>query len=169
VSIASAFAVRGFTHVALISRDAQRLSQDEDSVLSAIQERGYTCQVKTWSCDLTDFQALRKVLGEVEAFGSLECVLFNAARVGGKPPLEEGMEEMERDFRVSYSFLLVGNLSLSFSPFYFFFFLAFLFPFVRGKECTFVVTGVEQEENDDNSRNSTIHSIGLKKLSKFLP
>jgi NAD(P)-dependent dehydrogenase (short-subunit alcohol dehydrogenase family) len=120
VSIASAFAVRGFTHVALISRDAQRLSQDEDSVLSAIQERGYTCQVKTWSCDLTDFQALRKVLGEVEAFGSLECVLFNAARVGGKPPLEEGTEEMERDFRVSYSFFW---LAISHSPS-----LHFIFP-----------------------------------------
>ena len=79
VAVARAFSVRGFTHVALVSRDKTRLGKDEDSVLDAIQERGYSCQVKTWSCDLSDLDHLEKTLLEVEEFGSLECVLFNAA------------------------------------------------------------------------------------------
>lgn len=81
VAVASTFAVRGFTHVALVSRDETRLSKDQDSVLDAIQERGYSCQVKTWICDLTDLVKLERVLGEVEGWATLECVLFNAARV----------------------------------------------------------------------------------------
>lgn len=100
VSTASTFAVRGFTHVALVSRDAERLKSDQDKVLDAIQERGYSCQVKAWTCDLTDFDALKRTLKEIESFGTLECVLFNAARVAGKPPLEEKLEDIERDFRV---------------------------------------------------------------------
>ena len=109
VSVASTFSVRGFTHVALVSRDKTRLATDQDTVLDAVQERGYSCQVKTWECDLSDFGDLKRVLGEVEGFGSLECVLFNAARVAGGPPLEEETEAIERDFRVCSS-------SLPFSP-----------------------------------------------------
>lgn len=101
VGVARAFSVRGFTHIALVSRDANRLKEDEDQVLDAIQERGYSCQVKTWTCDVSDFEQLDKTLSAVAQFGSLECVLFNAARVAGKPPLDESVEDIERDFRVS--------------------------------------------------------------------
>jgi NAD(P)-dependent dehydrogenase (short-subunit alcohol dehydrogenase family) len=100
VGVASNFAVRGFTHIALVARNADRLKEDQGKVLDAIQERGYSCQVKTWPCDLTDFEALKKTLSEIESFGNLECVLFNAARVAGKPPLEESVEDIEKDFRV---------------------------------------------------------------------
>lgn len=98
VAIASAFAVRGFTHIALLSRDATRLSQDEDTVLTAIQERGYTSRVQTWAVDLCDTTALKAALSEIQSFGSVECVLFNAARVAGKPLLEESVDDVARDF-----------------------------------------------------------------------
>ncbi|KAI5357576.1 Putative short-chain dehydrogenase/reductase SDR, NAD(P)-binding domain superfamily [Septoria linicola] len=101
VAVAQNFSVRGFTHVALVSRNGDRLKQDQDQVLEAIQERGYSCQVKTWTCDLADLDALKKTLGEIEGFGSLECVLFNAARVAGKPPLEEDIKAIEADFRLT--------------------------------------------------------------------
>lgn len=101
VHIASHFAVSGFTHIALVSRSAARLAQDEDTVLSAIQERGYTCRVQTWSCDLSDLSELRRTLAEIGGFGRLECVVFNAARVAGCAPLEESTEALERDFRVT--------------------------------------------------------------------
>ncbi|KAK3674270.1 hypothetical protein LTR78_005739 [Recurvomyces mirabilis] len=101
VGVASTFAVRGFTHIALVSRDASRLKEDQGKVLDAIQERGYSCQVKTWACDLTDAGQLKKVLGEVEGFGDLECLLFNAARVAGKPPLEESVEAIRGDFELT--------------------------------------------------------------------
>jgi short-subunit dehydrogenase len=39
VSVAKTFCVRGFTHVALVSRDKKRLDQDEDDVLDAIRGR----------------------------------------------------------------------------------------------------------------------------------
>lgn len=100
VGVASNFSVRGFTHVALVSRNAERLKEDWNNVLDAVQERGYSCQVKTWNCDLSDLEQLKKTLAEIESFGGLECVLFNAARVAGKPPLEEGVEDIEKDFRV---------------------------------------------------------------------
>ncbi|KAK3700323.1 hypothetical protein LTR37_016027 [Vermiconidia calcicola] len=101
VAVACAFSVRGFTHIALLSRDESRLQKDKDRVLDAIQERGYSCQVKTWACDLADFDQLDKTLAEVEKFGSLECVLFNAARVAGDPPLSETVEQIEADFRLT--------------------------------------------------------------------
>nr|POF05472.1 dehydrogenase/reductase sdr family member 12 [Quercus suber] len=101
VGVASTFAVRGFTHIALVARSSDKLKEDQGKVLDAIQERGYSCQVKTWACDLTDFERLNTVLGEVDGWGDLECVFFNAARVGGKPPLEESTEAIEKDFRLT--------------------------------------------------------------------
>ncbi|KXT08155.1 hypothetical protein AC579_251, partial [Pseudocercospora musae] len=77
------------------------LKEDQDKVLDAIQERGYSCQVKTWKCDLADLDQLKKNLGEIEGHGSLECVLFNAARVAGQPPLEETLENIEQDFKLT--------------------------------------------------------------------
>jgi len=100
VSIARTFAVRGFTHIALVARNKDRLAQDEDQVLTAIQERGYSCQVRTYVCDIADLEQLKTTLRQLENFGTLECVLFNAARVAGGPPLEESTEAIERDFRV---------------------------------------------------------------------
>lgn len=100
VHVASCLSVRGFTHVALVSRDGERLEKDQDAVLDAIQERGYSCQVRTWTCDISDLEQLQKTLDEVKGFGGLQCVLFNAARVAGKPPVEESVEAIEQDFRV---------------------------------------------------------------------
>lgn len=100
IAVAKVFSVRGFTHVALVSRNKERLAQDEDEVLDAIQERGYSCRVKTWACDIADLKQLGSTLKDIESFGSLECVLFNPARVSGQPPLEESTEAIEADFRV---------------------------------------------------------------------
>ena len=100
VQVACTFSVRGFTHIALISRNEARLQEDRNKVLESVQERGYSCQVKTWACDISDLAALKSTLKETEDFGSLECVLFNAARVAHTPPLEETIENMEQDFRV---------------------------------------------------------------------
>lgn len=100
VAVASAFSVRGFTHIALVSRSQDRLKEDQGKVLDAIQERGYSSQVKTWVCDVSDLNALKSTLQEIQSFGTLECVLFNPARVAGKPPLEEDIESIEQDFRV---------------------------------------------------------------------
>ncbi|KAI6818801.1 hypothetical protein KC315_g8934 [Hortaea werneckii] len=101
VQVACTFSVRGFTHIALVSRNAERLEKDWNRVLDAVQERGYSCQVKKWVCDISDLDALNTTLKEIERFGSLECVLFNAARVAGKPPFDESVEDIEKDFRIT--------------------------------------------------------------------
>ena len=54
----------------------------------------------TWACDLADSPKARSILADIEKFGSIECVLFNAAREAGKPPLEETVEQIEQDFQV---------------------------------------------------------------------
>ena len=100
VGVAKTFSVRGFTHIALVARNRDRLKQDQDQVLDAIQERGYSCQVKTWTCDIAKGDELKKTLSEIERFGSVECVLFNAARVAGKPLPEESVEDIRADFEV---------------------------------------------------------------------
>jgi NAD(P)-dependent dehydrogenase (short-subunit alcohol dehydrogenase family) len=100
VGVASVFGIRGFTHIALVARDAERLKQDQQSVLDAVKESGNTVDVKTWACDLTNYDALNATLKEIEHFGSLECVLYNAARVQGQPPLEESREAIQKDLEV---------------------------------------------------------------------
>lgn len=107
VAVARTFAVRGFTQVALVSRNKDRLAEDQDQVLTAIQERGYSCQVKTWVCDIANLDQLKDTLKDIGGFGTLECVLFNAARVAFGPPLEESTEAIEQDFRVSISVLIL--------------------------------------------------------------
>lgn len=49
---------------------------------------------------MADSPKARSILADIEKFGSIECVLFNAAREAGKPPLEETVEQIEQDFQV---------------------------------------------------------------------
>jgi NAD(P)-dependent dehydrogenase (short-subunit alcohol dehydrogenase family) len=88
--------------IVLVMYNLRAVERDPSSESSAnsVVSIGYSCQVKTWPCDLTDFEQLDKTLKEIEGFGGLECVLYNAARVAGKPPLDESIEDIERDFRV---------------------------------------------------------------------
>jgi NAD(P)-dependent dehydrogenase (short-subunit alcohol dehydrogenase family) len=100
VSIASLWAKHGFEKVALLARDSARLQTDSKSVSEAAGAAKKAVEVKTWSVDLTDSKALKIVLEEVQLFGQIECVLFNAARVRTSKLLEELEEDIERDFRV---------------------------------------------------------------------
>jgi NAD(P)-dependent dehydrogenase (short-subunit alcohol dehydrogenase family) len=113
VGVAGVFAAHGFTHIALVARNAQRLEQDKQSVLEAVQDSSNKCEVKTWPCDLTDYTALHATLKEIEAFGSLECVFYNAARVQGKGPLEETREAIQKDLEVSLQGACARSASLT--------------------------------------------------------
>lgn len=79
VAVASVFAVRGFTHIALISPDGDRLSKDEDRVLDAIQERGYSCQTRTVTSSLNSEDSAKKVLDEVNGWGELEAMFWDGS------------------------------------------------------------------------------------------
>jgi NAD(P)-dependent dehydrogenase (short-subunit alcohol dehydrogenase family) len=101
VSTASLFASRKFNKIALISRDPERIKEDRESVLQNARKAGRNVEVKTWNVDVTDTIALQKILKEVERFGSVSCVLFNAARVGMSKLLEFEESEILKDFMVS--------------------------------------------------------------------
>jgi NAD(P)-dependent dehydrogenase (short-subunit alcohol dehydrogenase family) len=104
VSTASLFALKKFNKVALISRDKKRLEQDRETVLSFLSSRtDKKVDVKTWSTDVIDSASYKKVLGEVEKFGEITCVVFNPARVEPSELFTFDENEIVKDFMVSVS------------------------------------------------------------------
>ncbi|KAL2810312.1 hypothetical protein BJX63DRAFT_423157 [Aspergillus granulosus] len=101
VSVASRFARGHFDAVALIARNPSQLSKDREAVLAAAADAGRDVTVQTWQVDIGDLDLLQRTLLEIECFGSLECVYFNAARVGPSVLLEFPDKGVEEDFRVS--------------------------------------------------------------------
>lgn len=99
--MASLFASRKFNKIALIARDLERIKQDRESVLQNARKAGRNVEVNTWNVDITDTIAFQKILKEVEGFGSVSCVLFNAARVGMSKLLEFEESGILKDFMVS--------------------------------------------------------------------
>lgn len=100
-AVAAIFAQEGFDKIALLSRNATRLEQDRQAVEEAAQAANRDVSVGTWAVDITDTAAYQDVLGRVSSFGTLECILFNAARVKTSDLMEEPVEELEYDFKVS--------------------------------------------------------------------
>ena len=80
-NVAALFAERGFQKVIVMSRDATRLAKDADFVRSASPN----VDVAEITVDLASEQSLEESLKKVDASlkdTTLECVLFNAARLG---------------------------------------------------------------------------------------
>lgn len=102
-STAAEFAQKGFDKVVLVSRNADRLKEDCLAVEKAAQDAQRNVSVKSWAVDITDVSAYEKVLGEISNYGTLECLLFNAARVQTSDIMKEPLEEMELDFKVCQS------------------------------------------------------------------
>ncbi|KAH8805323.1 hypothetical protein F5884DRAFT_444510 [Xylogone sp. PMI_703] len=101
VLTASLFAARKFDKIALISRNATRLSEDRNKVIASASAAGRKVEVKTWSVDITDTDKYRAVLKEVEKFGKVSCVQFNAARVNLSALLEFDQNEILYDFKTT--------------------------------------------------------------------
>src|SRR5689334_20987486 len=88
ITTATLFAQKKFNNIALISRTIDRLDRDRKTLLEAVSLTGRQVTVKTWAVDITNTPAFKKVLSEVEKFGDVSCVLFNAARVDMSTLLE---------------------------------------------------------------------------------
>lgn len=100
--VAALFASRGFDKVVLMSRDAQRLEQDA----SFVKSKAAGAAVEIVTIDLSDSNSVRDALQEVgrRIEGTpLECVLFNAARIGSSKMLEWTPEQLENDLKVCES------------------------------------------------------------------
>jgi NAD(P)-dependent dehydrogenase (short-subunit alcohol dehydrogenase family) len=102
VGVASYFASQGFNHVALLSRNAERLAVDAESVHSAVKEAGAAeATIKTYPVDLADSPALLKVLQTLEAeLGVPEVVVYNASLVSGSRFFAIGEEDIEAGLKV---------------------------------------------------------------------
>ncbi|KAK5171515.1 uncharacterized protein LTR77_004660 [Saxophila tyrrhenica] len=97
--VAALFASRGFNKIVLMSRNAERLRQDA----SFVQSRAPDAVVEIVTIDLADSESVATALAEVDERlegTKLECVLFNAARIGASKLLEWTPEQLENDLKV---------------------------------------------------------------------
>jgi NAD(P)-dependent dehydrogenase (short-subunit alcohol dehydrogenase family) len=107
VGVAAHFAEKGFTHIALLSRNAERLTQDAKNGGLPIGPGEKKIIVKTYAADVTIPHSLNSALRAVEAdFGAPEVVVYNGARVSfaSLSNWDNWTEEdMVMDFRVRLS------------------------------------------------------------------
>jgi len=102
LSISKSFATHKFSKIAILSRDNTRLSSEKSSIESSVLESaGKKVEVKTWSVDIAESAKFKAVLKEVGEWGSVTCVVFNAARVQPSEILVESEEEIVKDFMVT--------------------------------------------------------------------
>ncbi|KAL1880298.1 hypothetical protein Plec18167_003701 [Paecilomyces lecythidis] len=107
VAVASHFTKQHFNRIALFARNPHQLQKDREAVLAAAASVNKVVVVGTWQVDISDPEQLQQALSEVEQFGRLECVYFNAARVGTSLFFQFPPESVEQDFRVSNSALYI--------------------------------------------------------------
>ena len=108
-NVASLFAEKGFNKIYLLSRNQERLQEDIDYVKKAAPET--SC--KAIAVDLEDPGKVRAALAELDSRlhgKSLECVLYNAARVGQSKLMEWSAVNYEADLRVSVEPLIVASV-----------------------------------------------------------
>lgn len=111
VSTASLFATHGFKHIILTSRNAERLTQEAETVKKAAGAQG-EIRVDTLTLDLAGSKdSLNETFGKVdgllkESGSELEVVLYNGARVGPSVIGEWDVSGLEEDLRVSSSLFL---------------------------------------------------------------
>jgi NAD(P)-dependent dehydrogenase (short-subunit alcohol dehydrogenase family) len=108
VGVAALFAQKGFTHIALLSRNAERLRQDAKDGGLPIGAGATNIIVKAYAADVTIPDNLNRALRQVEAdFGAPEVVVYNGARVSTASLSNWDTwteEDMVMDFRVRLCF-----------------------------------------------------------------
>ncbi|KAF9892058.1 hypothetical protein FE257_002464 [Aspergillus nanangensis] len=107
-SVASLFAQRYFDRVALFARTASQLQKDREAVLSAAATASRPVDVQTWQVDIANPELFKNALREVELWGTLECVYFNAARVEGSLFFDFPIDGIEYDLKVSVIALYIA-------------------------------------------------------------
>ncbi|KAI0015072.1 NAD(P)-binding protein [Xylariomycetidae sp. FL0641] len=105
-SVATLFASKRFTKVALVARNAEKLAAVADAVKKSSSST--PIEVKTYPVDVVDADAFKKALDSVEAdLGKPECIYYNAARVLPSPinPMTHDVQDIEYDFKINNSAL----------------------------------------------------------------
>ena len=102
-AVASLFATKAQSKIALLSRNQDKLLQDQTAIDTVARNSNRSVAIRTWAVDITDEAAFGQVLAEVERWGVPEVVFFNAARVVPSSQLVTASDEIEYDFRVRIS------------------------------------------------------------------
>lgn len=98
-NVGALFAERGFERLILMSRNVSRLQEDAAFVHTTAPH----AKVEVVPIDLADSENVQRALKLVDEKlegVALECVLFNAARLGVSPVLEFDAESLESDLKV---------------------------------------------------------------------
>lgn len=102
VGVASYFASKNFSKVALLSRNAERLQQDAETVKSDSKHAGTSPIIKTYPVDVADASALQRTLKQVDDdLGPPEVVVYNASRLRQTKFGEVDAEDLVEDFKVA--------------------------------------------------------------------
>ena len=97
VTTAALLASKGFTSIALLSRNAERLKED----VATVQKANSSAKVQPYAVDIGDTAALQTTLKQTEAdLGPPEFVFFNAARIKPSPIGEETADNLQNDFKL---------------------------------------------------------------------
>lgn len=99
--ISAEFASNGFTHVILLARNEERLS-NEDALF--VSKASPNAKVDTLRLDLSDLSSIPATLKQIDNLTQgedLEVVFFNAARIKPSGVLDVSAEEIEEDFKVT--------------------------------------------------------------------
>ena len=103
VAVASHFASQSFGRVALISRNAERLKEDAETVKADSGKKDL--QVKVYAVDVGNVLALEKTLRQVaHDLGPPEVVVYNAARLRQSKFGDVPAKELTEDFQVCFIF-----------------------------------------------------------------
>lgn len=99
-NVAAEFASKRTDHVILLSRNTQRL-QNEDAPF--VSKRNASVKVDIVRTDLSDLASIPGVLKELDSMTQgedIEVIFFNAARIKPSEVLGVSVEEIEEDFKV---------------------------------------------------------------------
>jgi NAD(P)-dependent dehydrogenase (short-subunit alcohol dehydrogenase family) len=102
-AVGRVFAQRRYTNVALVARSSAQLAIDKAAVETAAANANRSVTVRTWSVDVTQTKDLQRVLKEVESFGLLETVYYNAARIQRGEILKVESDDILYDLKVGHS------------------------------------------------------------------
>lgn len=100
VNVAMVFAEQGFNKIVLMSRNSERLENEVTEVKNAAPN----VEVVASTIDLASKKSVTQGLEQAEKHlqsVKLECVLFNAARIGPSSLMDFTPEEVENDMHIS--------------------------------------------------------------------
>ncbi|KAF1947074.1 short-chain dehydrogenase/reductase-like protein SDR [Clathrospora elynae] len=99
--VAAKFASKGIEHIILLSRNTQRL-QNEDAPF--VSKSNADVKVDTLRIDLADLDSIPGVLKQLDSLTKgedVEVVFFNAARIKPSEVLGVSVEEIDEDFKTT--------------------------------------------------------------------